>query len=546
MWCRALGLLAPFAALAAFHPNLHGAWEFVWDDTENFNDAQLRRLKWSISNVQWWCENSVLRVYEPLALAFKATAAELVDLDPKNLHMLQVISHAVLAFVAFLGTKTLTENWSTERPSPSWTSCAALGASSFAVHPLCVQVVCWSSCLPYIWSATLAWLSLIAFDVALENRKNQRYWQALLLNLVSAIAFFGATLCKAVVLFFPVLLTLLRVTKTNRTCDKLPFEVVHWLLALRSGLWALQAASDSPEEVQTTAVQLNMVNNFLRASISVFLYLWRIIIPKEGLGMLFYPVAGGLTSWQIQMGYVAVGLLVCLTLSSIAILGNKKSSRLSSSSIFGAVWISYLALLFPCLQLIQHGDPVWLADRYGFLPWALLGPPLVCIFSRKLLQWSPPLLLAICPLNLLLLGLQSSRLCEHWRNGVQLWSFAVAASAQEPFPAFHHQLGVSLLASGRTDEAAVALQSAWHGRSDALTAKALGRLEAEKGHVKKGLQWLRTALDRPGLSTSQAAATYHDMAVLESRLKRPKLQKILDLYNQSLQLHPDRPLTQER
>eukprot|EP00913_Durusdinium_trenchii_P015077 g14139.t1 len=119
------------------------------ENDTNFNDAQLRRLKWSISNVQWWCENSVLRVYEPLALAFKATAAELVDLDPKNLHMLQVISHAVLAFVAFLGTKTLTENCYTFTPDASeevafeaTESPVVLGGRRALVYESCAVLAC--------------------------------------------------------------------------------------------------------------------------------------------------------------------------------------------------------------------------------------------------------------------------------------------------------------------------------------------------------------------------------------------------------------------
>ena len=39
----------------------------------NFSEAMLKRLHWSFENFHWWCETSVLRVYEPLALAFKAT-----------------------------------------------------------------------------------------------------------------------------------------------------------------------------------------------------------------------------------------------------------------------------------------------------------------------------------------------------------------------------------------------------------------------------------------------------------------------------------------
>ncbi|CAE7572225.1 Fignl1, partial [Symbiodinium necroappetens] len=48
-----------------------------------------------------------------------------------------------------------------------------------------------------------------------------------------------------------------------------------------------------------------------------------------------------------------------------------------------------------------------------------------------------------------------------------------------------------------------------------------------------------------GLSTDQAASTYHDMAVLESRVKKPDVKRVADLYKKSLWLVPDRPITQE-
>ena len=44
------------------------------------------------------------------------------------------------------------------------------------------------------------------------------------------------------------------------------------------------------------------------------------------------------------------------------------------------------------------------------------------------------------------------------------------------WPAFHHQLGVSLLASTDLPRARQSLQRAWGQRQDALTAKAMARL----------------------------------------------------------------------
>ena len=326
-----------------------------------------------------------------------------MDLNAKNLRILQISSHALLGSIAFLGTSHLTRTCSNSSAT------SALGAIYFSIHPLCVQVVCWSSCLPYIWSAILAWVSLITFNASLtQNHKTSAF-----LNLISAAAFFGATMCKAAVLLFPVLLTLLRLGKTNK---RLPYpEVLHWLLAIRSGLWALQSASDTSEEVQRSAVQLNMVDNIFRASTSVFLYIWRMIKPSEDIGMLFYPVAlDGLSTLQRQIGCTAATFLVCVTLISILSIFRilrKACSKASSSLLFGGAccWISYLAILLPCLQLIQHGDPVWFADRYAFLPFALLGPPLVSFISSKLPRF---LLLAVCGPLFLVLGMQSSKSCE--------------------------------------------------------------------------------------------------------------------------------------
>ncbi|CAE8724425.1 unnamed protein product, partial [Polarella glacialis] len=48
-----------------------------------------------------------------------------------------------------------------------------------------------------------------------------------------------------------------------------------------------------------------------------------------------------------------------------------------------------------------------------------------------------------------------------------------------------------------------------------------------------------------GLSTAQAASLYHDLAVLNSRLPKPDLERVALLYRQSLQLAPSRAVTQE-
>jgi hypothetical protein len=56
------------------------------------------------------------------------------------------------------------------------------------------------------------------------------------------------------------------------------------------------------------------------------------------------------------------------------------------------------------------------------------------------------------------------------------------------WPAFHHQLGVSLLASTDLPRARQSLQRAWEQRQDALTAKAMARLVDATG-LENGDLW---------------------------------------------------------
>ncbi|CAL1142816.1 unnamed protein product [Cladocopium goreaui] len=377
-------------------------------------------------------------------------------------------------------------------------------------------------------------------------------------------------MCKAAVLLWPALLTLLRWTRRNRgnrkNCnegekgnkgknllssllDLLYTEFLHWLVALYAAKCALEAATDTSLEYQSSAVQLQMLDNIFRASVSVYLYIWRMFTPLSVRCLPFHPVAlGGLTSEHQICGAVAAASILGIS-GALVVLVWRAASGASVASAVLFFWVSYLVLLLPCLQLLQHGDPVWYADRYAYVPLALLLPPLVawllaCLRGKRRLVAA-----AMVPMLWPVLAQQSTRSCECWRSGVKLWG---TAADLLDWPAFHHQLGVSLLASTDLPRARQSLQRAWGQRQDALTAKAMARLvDATGGSPKKSLQWLRKALalaaapGPPGLSMSQAAATYHDMAVLESRLERPNLPRILELYNQSLQLAPDRSLTQE-
>ena len=52
------GLAVVGAAFCAFHPNLHGNWEFLWDDTEHLGQTS---SKWGVKMGQKWVKPVPLR-----------------------------------------------------------------------------------------------------------------------------------------------------------------------------------------------------------------------------------------------------------------------------------------------------------------------------------------------------------------------------------------------------------------------------------------------------------------------------------------------------
>ncbi|CAE7924606.1 FIGNL1, partial [Symbiodinium necroappetens] len=179
------------------------AVEYVWDDTENFGEAVRSRLHWSWENLAWWHRANVLRVYEPVALALKASASDLLGgLQPKNLHRLSLLSHAITAVTAFGGSSMLLRfHHQVDTSRLCWqTACCVFGTAFFAVHPLCVQAVCWSSCLPYLWATSLSWLSISSYVSCvwrLHHQPQQYMLSTVVLAFMSGIFYFAAVMCKA-------------------------------------------------------------------------------------------------------------------------------------------------------------------------------------------------------------------------------------------------------------------------------------------------------------------------------------------------------------
>lgn len=93
----------------------------------------------------------------------------------------------------------------------------------------------------------------------------------------------------------------------------------------------------------------------------IYTPVWRFFFPR-GLALLrrclpFHPVAlGGLTSEHQICGAVAAASILGISGALVVLVWRASGASVATAVLF--FWVSYLVLLLPCLQLLQHGDPV--------------------------------------------------------------------------------------------------------------------------------------------------------------------------------------------
>lgn len=369
----AVGVVTILLVVLVFAPCFSGEWEFVWDDTANYSEDMKLRLRWSWENARWWSRSTVLRVYEPVGLALKAAVGAFVD-NPgsEEFHRVAVASHACCAGLAAIGSVAVLDTLdcigavreSSGVPQTGVVGrqglrfvCALIGASVFGIHPLTVQVVCWVSCLPYIWAGIFGWLASILW---LKTITVSGILRRFAISATVASLYVAGTFCKAAVLPLPCLFVLVRSLRRDRWSLYLN-DIPVFVVAFWSTWLATQSIGDErADDVQAPpSVPLCLSENLLRVSLSVLHYIRRFVwvgvdaapfAPVEHTPFTFPERVTGLAAFFVVM-VLSVVSFVAVLLPIRSLLSIRRGST---------AWLSYLLLFAPCSQLfVVHGDVVW-------------------------------------------------------------------------------------------------------------------------------------------------------------------------------------------
>jgi tetratricopeptide (TPR) repeat protein len=346
--------------------------------------------------------------YMPLTWLSLGLDYVLWGMNPLGYHLTSLLLHSLNAAIWFL---TLLEILKHARPGEGTRArcgMALIGALFFSIHPLRVESVAWITERRDVLSGTFFLLSVFAYLRSTRAPARGR-WLGL-----SAAAFAGSMLCKAMGMTLPLVLLLLDFWPLRRFAreswksvllEKLPFIGIMVVAAGLSAWAQMTAHAITPTEAYPWSERLGQPGYRLS------FYVLRTLLPIGLSPLYFYRPSFGVGE---VVGWIAV-LMVTLFLLI-------RWRRFPEASI---AWVSYLVLIAPVCGIIQAG-PHAVADRYSYLaclPFAALASGALAFATGAAARRATA---AAAILVLVGLAALTIRQCGYWKDSIALWDRALA------------------------------------------------------------------------------------------------------------------------
>ena len=516
----AWGFFVCLITLIVFLPALRFPFFPFWDDDIHVHaNPHLASLSWASIWAFW--SGPWQQLYIPLTYSTWAGLAALSRwwdgqpvtagaLNAAWFHGANIVVHAVSTALAYVLLRRTTARFAPDANSTRLSIAAALGAASFALHPLQVEPVAWISGLRDVLGGCLGLASLVVL-LGGDKPKRSRWFAATLLFLASLAA-------KPAGVALPVVAAMLAVVPFGWKPGRLVRELAPWFVI--GVLWVLVTSSAQwAAELAKHLVPVWM-RPFVAADALAF-YLAKVVWPA-GLSADYgrapdIAYASGWLWWS-WIGPVALA----------AILAAVKPLRvyLVPLGIFAAALLPTLGLVPFNFQVVST-----VADRYAYF--AILGPALALgmVVARSKQAWVPAvgaaIVIALGTLTVIRLPLWSEDLklfAATLETNPDSWkakhNYASALDdrgrtaegealmreviARRPDSAeAHNDIGVMLWKLGRREEAVQATQRALELRPTPGAAKNLATMQAQLGNRAGQVAALRKGLELDPADTAR-------------------------------------------
>ncbi len=462
-WIVFPALLA--ASLLAYWPALRGA--FVWDDDAHITAPALRSLHglWRI-----WTDLGATQQYYPLLHSAFWIEHRLWGSHVVGYHLANVFLHALAACLVVLIVRRLA------LPG-AW-----LAGLIFALHPVAVESVAWISEQKSTLSAVFYLAAALAYLRYDESRDRKHY-------LWASALFLCALLSKSVTASLPAALLVIFWWKRGRLRLRRDVRpLAPWFaLGIAAGLFTAWV-EHTYIGAQGANFALSILQRFLLAGRVVCFYAAKLFWPKT---LIFtYPRwtidPTDWRQWLFPLGVLAV---------SVFVVGQARSLRRPRRSPLAA--LSYfLITLFPVLGFLNVYPFVfsYVADHFQYLAALGLIIPLSALIAPALDRLGPPANVALPAVLLTILAILTFRQSATYRNSETLYRATLARNPQSWMA--HNNLGVDLLARGKTREAIAEYLAALRIKpDDAAAHNNLGNaLARNSAHLPQAIAEFQTAL----------------------------------------------------
>ena len=500
--------------VAAFYPALQN--QFVnWDDYKNFVENPYYRGLGSM-NIRWMFTTFHMGPYQPLSWLTLALDYVIWGMNPFGYHLTSLMLHAATAVAFFFLTRELLSiaSGSGKEQTAVWIG-AAVSALVFALHPLRVESVAWTTERRDVLSGLFYTLTILAYLHAWKRDKLRGGWYW-----VAWVLFLCAILSKSITVTLPVVLLLLDIyplerlggsngwwSRTARAVywEKLPFV----LLSVVAATVAFIALAHI--ENMASLQRLDVLDRLTISVYSLWFYFWKTVAPLRLSPLYELPSRVELSGLSFTLSYVVVILAIALALWL--------RHRLPGVGIAG---LAYMVTLLPVLGIFQNGPQI-VADRYSYLAcmsWAVLagagGQYLwQASVDGRLRKRSFVLGSGVIAVVIFGLGFLTWRQAQVWHDPESVWNYVLSTTGESLFA--RNNLGNAFVARGRFAEAIDQFQRALQiDPNDADATYNLGNALAQQGSFEEAAKQLQNALQ---INPGNAMAAY-DLGNVRARQGR--------------------------
>ena len=366
--------------------------DFVnWDDDRNVYENPFV-TKLTTKNIKAIFTTDVIGNYNPLPILSFAIENHFFGMDPKVMHLTNILLHLICTILVFFIFKRLKLS----------INVAFIGALLFAIHPLKVESVAWITERKDVLFGCFFLGALLLYIKNLEHySKSRSVW----IFVLFIIGLFAKIQMVALPLSF--------IAVDYWYNKEMNFKVIiqKWPYFLGSltfgllGIYMLQGQGSLE-----TNTNFNFLERLFIGAYSLLVYIVKFVVPYKMLPLYAYSPT---LDW---MHYISMPRVISLFIGLFILY--KKDKR---AVIFGFAFFFFNIVFL--LQILGAGQG-YLADRFTYI--AYLGLIfIVCYYLDQYLKnnaASSTLMYSISGIYIILLSFLSYKQIGYWKNSGTLWS----------------------------------------------------------------------------------------------------------------------------